>query len=107
MNQLEEKQKKRISIMMKWEDLTLLMTIMKKEMLKSIQITWISKDTFFSIYALFFNISPVSISFNFKNKNRLNVDELDTGNYNDFSYWKYKPEGIVDNLAGCLKDLEL
>lgn len=37
----------------------------------------------------------------------LNVDELDTGNYNDLSYWKFKPESTSDSLADCLKDLEL
>jgi hypothetical protein len=37
----------------------------------------------------------------------LNVDELDTGNYNDFNYWKNKHEAQGENLADCLKDLEL
>jgi len=37
----------------------------------------------------------------------LNVDELDTGNYNDMSYWRLKLESQEDALADCLKDLEL
>jgi len=36
------------------------------------------------------------------------VDELDTGNYNDLNYWKFKSDSQgVDLLAECLKDLDI